>query len=258
MQCLMKKYNIQNYLRYKTDVEAVIERDQDTEANELTRDKLVARYLPLVENIARKFATSEQASGVLSINDLIQEGSIGLIRAVDRIDWAKLNESDIPEKMLKSFLSKRVKGSIRRAIDINRGSIKIPEHKLNQIRKDNGKSKELLALFFNSMFLSLDERIDNDDEDSPLYEVADTSDPYILDKVNEFLRDVCDKHLSSRQKRVIDMSYGLWGEKYSANFIADAIGIKGASAYVRVSEIKKKAITILTEEVDPQQIFNFI
>jgi hypothetical protein len=37
----------------------------------------------LVENIARKFSTSDQASGVLSINDLIQEGSIGLIKAVD-------------------------------------------------------------------------------------------------------------------------------------------------------------------------------
>ena len=54
------------------------------------------------------------------------------------------------------------------------------------------------------------------------------------------------------------MSYGLWGEKYAATAIAEAIGIVGASAYVRVLEIKKKAITILTEEVDPQQIYNFI
>lgn len=254
----MKKYNINNYLRYKDDLKDTIEKDEEIATDELTRDQLIVRFLPLVENIARKFATSEQASGVLSINDLIQEGSIGLCRAVDRIDWAKINESEVPEKMLKSFLSKRVKGSIRRAIDINRGSIRIPEHKLNEIRKDNGKSKKLLALFFNSMFLSLDERIDYEDEESPLYEVADTSDPYIMDKVNDFLREVCSKHLSARQTKVLDMSYGLWGEKYAATVIAEAIGITGASAYVRVSEIKKKAITILTEEVDPQQIYNFI
>lgn len=254
----MKKYNINNYLRYKNDLKDSIKKDETILTKDLNRDQLVVRFLPLVENIARKFATSEQASGVLSINDLIQEGSIGLCRAVDRIDWSKITESEVPEKMLKSFLSKRVKGSIRRAIDINRGSIRIPEHKLNEIRKDNGKSKKLLALFFNSMFLSLDERIDYDDEDSPLYEVADTSDPYIMDKVNEFLREVCTKHLSTRQTKVLDMSYGLWGEKYAATAIAEAIGIVGASAYVRVSEIKKKAITILTEEVNPQQIFNFI
>ena len=38
-------------------------------------------------------------------------------------------------KTLKSFLSKRIKGGIRRAIDKNRGDIRIPEHKLNEIRK---------------------------------------------------------------------------------------------------------------------------
>ena len=29
--------------------------------------------MPLVENLARKFSTSQQASGVLSINDLLQD-----------------------------------------------------------------------------------------------------------------------------------------------------------------------------------------
>jgi hypothetical protein len=46
------------------------------------------------------------------------------------------------EKTLKSFFSKRIKGSIRRQIDSNRGSIRIPEHKLNEIRKDFGKDKK--------------------------------------------------------------------------------------------------------------------
>ena len=34
---------------------------------ELTRKNLIIKFLPLVENIARKFATSQQASGVMSI-----------------------------------------------------------------------------------------------------------------------------------------------------------------------------------------------
>jgi DNA-directed RNA polymerase specialized sigma subunit len=44
--------------------------------NEYTRDELVIKFLPLVENIARKFSTLSQACGILTINDLIQEGNL--------------------------------------------------------------------------------------------------------------------------------------------------------------------------------------
>ena len=54
--------------------------------------------MPLVENLARKFSTSQQASGVLSINDLLQIGNEGLVKAVDKIDWAMINESDLTLK----------------------------------------------------------------------------------------------------------------------------------------------------------------
>ena len=127
----MKKYNIRNYVRYKDDVKASINLIEFKAFQDYTRDELIVTFLPLVENIARKFSTSDQASGVMDITDLIQDGSLGLIRAVDKIIWETVTESDDPEKTLKSFLSKRIKGSIRRAIDINRGDIRIPEHKLN-------------------------------------------------------------------------------------------------------------------------------
>jgi DNA-directed RNA polymerase specialized sigma subunit len=72
----MKKYNIQNYVRYKNDVEKVIARNEGLTWNEMSRDQLIVQFIPLVENLARKFSTSDQASGVLSINDLIQEGQL--------------------------------------------------------------------------------------------------------------------------------------------------------------------------------------
>jgi DNA-directed RNA polymerase sigma subunit (sigma70/sigma32) len=72
----------------------------------------------------------------LTINDLIQEGALGLIAAVDKLDWETLNKSGNIEKTLKSFLSKRIKGAMRRAVDINRGDIKIPEYKIIEIRKN--------------------------------------------------------------------------------------------------------------------------
>jgi len=158
----MKSYNIQNYIRYKEDIKQSMSRIDGKFWDEYTRDELIVKFLPLVENIAKKFSTTTQASGVLDITDLIQYGSIGLVQAIDKIEWDTIRDSDHQESTLKSFLSKRIKGSIRRAIDINRGSIKIPEHKLNEIRKDNSKDHTLVAMFFNSIFLSIDEQINDD------------------------------------------------------------------------------------------------
>ena len=79
----MKHYNIQNYIRYKKDVEETIKRIVLKEHFSLyDRDKLITLFLPLVENLARKFATSQQASGVMAITDLIQEGALNLIKNV--------------------------------------------------------------------------------------------------------------------------------------------------------------------------------
>ena len=79
----MKKYNIQNYIRYKEDVK--VSMPEDKFYDYYTRDELIIRFMPLVENLARKFSTTQQASGVLSINDLIQEGNKGLTLAVDKL-----------------------------------------------------------------------------------------------------------------------------------------------------------------------------
>ena len=137
----MKKYNVQNYIRYKTDVKTSIANLEGKFYDEYTKDELIIKFMPLVENLARKFSTSDQASGILSINDLIQIGNEALIKAVNKIDWLVIDESPDVEKTLKSFLSKRIKGAIRRAIDINRGDIKIHEHKLNEIRKNHEDDK---------------------------------------------------------------------------------------------------------------------
>ena len=81
----MKSYNVQNYIRYKQDLKQAYKRlPQKFDYRDYTRDELIILFMPLVENLARKFATSQQASGVMSINDLIQEGAAGLIRAVDK------------------------------------------------------------------------------------------------------------------------------------------------------------------------------
>jgi RNA polymerase sigma factor (sigma-70 family) len=254
----MKSYNIQNYIRYKEDLKQVNKDNVSDSFHLYSRNNLITRFLPLVENIAKKFSTSTEACGILDITDLIQCGSIGLIQAVDKIEWDTIKESDRKESTLKSFLSKRIKGSIRRAIDINRGSIKIPEHKLNEIRKDNNKDHRLVAMFFNSIFLSIDEQINDDDDDNMLYQIPDQSEVYNINLMNLYLTSLLKKHLDNREFEVLRLSYGLDCDKHSANEIASKLGIEGATAYVKISEIKKQAIQKLIDNVDSSQVIDYL
>ena len=251
----MKKYNAKTYRIYKEDLSNNVNKvDFEKSYDELTKDELIVRFLPLVENIAKKFSTASQASGVMDILDLIQEGSLGLIKAIDRIDWNIFNQSKYKENTMKAFLSKRIRGAIRRAIDINRADMRIPEHKLQEIRKNFGKDEKMVAMFFNSIFLSVDEY--EDKEDISL-EVEDKSEPKNMDLLNVYLSGLLRKHLNSKEYQVLRLSYGLDCNKHSAQEIAEALDLKGSSAYVKVSKLKKQAVEKLIQNVDPSQVLDY-
>ncbi len=252
----MKKYNIKNYIRYKEDVKAAIKRIPKKDSfNLYTKDQLKVLFLPLVENVARKFSTAQTASGAMSILDLIQEGNKGLCSAVERLDMDTLEESLDQEKTIKSFLSKRIRGAIRRGVDVNRGDMRIPEHKLNEIRRSK-KNKEMVQMFFNSIFLSIDSKPRDDDD--MIYQIPDTSEPYNLGMLNSYLTSLLKKHLSYKEFEVLRLSYGLDCEKHSAKQIAVILNIVGASDYVRVSELKKQAVLKLIENVDHSQVLDYL
>lgn len=253
----MKKYNIQNYVRYKDDLKQALDRNArvDESGRLFSNDEYIVQWLPLVENLARKFSTSDQASGVMSINDLIQEGAYGLTAAVHKIDWNKINDSDDPEKTIKSFLSKRIKGAIRRAIDINRGDVRIPEHKLNEIRK-NPDDEQLVSMFFNSVFSSIDASYD--DSENPFLQIADNSEPYNILLMHQYLLGLMKQHLTPVQYDVLRLSYGLDQPKMPAMQIANHVGISVATANVRISQIKKEAIDTLIANTDPSQVLDFV
>ena len=254
----MRKYNIANYVRYKKDVEAQLKKVRkpiDGDYTYLNDKEIQINFLPLVETLARKQSTSDQASGVLSINDLLQEGSLGLCAAVSKLDRELLIKSDDQEKTLKSFLSKRIKGAIRRAVDTHRGDVRIPEHKLNEIRK-NPKDEKMVAMFFNSVFSSIDAK-PNDDENMA-YQVIDKSEPYNIALLNTYLLSLMRTHLSPIQYDVLRMSYGLDCDKHSANEIAAKVGVNVTTAHVRISQIKRDAIQVLIDNVDSSQVLDYL
>jgi len=251
----MKKYNIPNYIRYKEDLKETM--PDDKEWSEYTRDEMIVKFMPLVESLGRKFATSQQASGVLDITDIIQIGAEGLTRSVDKLEWKTLDESNDIEKTLKSFFSKRIKGNIRRRIDQQRGDMRIPEHKLNEIRK-NPKDKVAVEMFFNSIFLSIDNQPTNNDGENVMYQLPDKSEPYNIQLLNIYLKGLMNKHLNEKEYEVLRMSYGLDCDKYSAKEIASRLNIDGVSNYVRVSELKKQAVQTLIDSVDHSQVLDYL
>ena len=252
----MKYYNIQNYIRYKNDLEATLKRINKKDWHEYTRDELIMTFMPLVENVARKFATSQQASGVMAITDMIQEGHLNLIKAVDRIDWETIRVSEDKEKTLKSFFSKRIKGGIRREVDKNRGQMRLPEHVTNNIRKNFGKDKRAVAMFFNSIFLSID--AGTKENDDLFLQIEDKSEPYNQEFLNIYLTSLLKQHLTDKEFHVLRLSYGLDCDKHSAKQIAEQLNIEGSGAYVRVSQLKKQAVDKLIENVDHSQVLDYL
>ena len=237
--------------------------------------------MPLVENIAKRFSITYDSCGIVSLNDVIQEGNIGLIQAVDRIDWVKIMASDNPDKVVMSFLAKRIKGAIRRGIDKNRAAMYVPEYKLNQARElwreekdekmhktsnnedvsallDDDQGVEILfkmnsngisSILFDSMFKSIDDltfdNLDSADEE------------YIIHRINKALMHYMGIHLNPDEYDALRMSYGLDCEPMKSNEIAEYLGIETKTASVRISQIKRKALNKLSANVTIEQIKNF-
>ena len=249
----MKNYNNKNYARYKADLKSSMPENKNWD--EYTRDELIIKFLPLVENIARKFSTSDSAIGIMNISDLISMGVIGLTQAVDKITWKTIMSSNDQEKTIKSYLAKRIRGAMRRGADANRSPMRIPEHKLNDIRKGFEDDKEKQAMFYNSMFQSIDAAV----EDDMLPQFEDNSEnPMKKEILHQKLVNIMLKYLSDKEFNVVRLSYGLGCDKLSAKQIAEKLDIKGSSSYVRVSQLKKQAIDKLKKNVSYSQVLDYL
>ena len=247
-----------NYIRYKEDLKSIMPEDKDFQ--DYTRYELIIKFLPLVEAMARKFSTADQASGILSILDLLQIGSEALTRAVDKLDWDRMKDEEGKwrpqneiEQTLKSFFSKRIKGGIRRRIDMHRGTMRLPEHKLNEMR--NSKDKKMVAMFFKSIFLWIDAQVNNEDV---FNQIPDKSEPYNIALMNIYLKSLMTKHLNTTEYEVLRLSYGLDCDKHSAKEIAQELKIEGTGNYVRISELKKQAVQRLIDNVDHSQVLDYL
>ena len=110
----------------KFDEEKALGRDiKEGEAKqaEIAKRKLVQANLRLVVSIAKKYI----GQGVLFM-DLVQEGSLGLIKAAERFDYSK-------NFKFSTYATWWIKQTIMRAISNNARTIRIPVHMTDKIRK---------------------------------------------------------------------------------------------------------------------------
>ena len=106
--------------------------------------------------------------------------------------------------------------------------------------------------------MSIDAQVTNDDEENMIYQIADKSEPYNIQLMNIYLKGLMKKHLNTEEYEVLRLSYGLDCDKYSAKEIAKELNITGVSDYVRVSELKKRAVQKLIDNVDHSQVLDYL
>ena len=105
------------------------------QGDEEAKERLVNCNLRLVVNIAKKYAG---CSG-MSIEDLIQEGSIGLMRAVEKFDYRRGHK-------FSTYATWWIRQKVIRATQSQSRTIRLPVHKNYEIARMNRVFNELSSI----------------------------------------------------------------------------------------------------------------
>lgn len=260
---LAQRYELLRQLRqqHQDDPFSVNEEEYSTIAldGETARKQLIESNLRLVVAIAKKY----QGKG-LSLNDLIEEGNIGLIRAIEGFDWRRGYK-------LSTYATWWIRQAVSRAVADQGRTIRLPIHIMEKLATYNSVYTTLTQVLGRD---PTDEEVaaelDMDPEkvsglrmasrlpsslDQPIGEDGDNMlGDLILDKAAEDPQEAgvqralavevehLLKHLAPRERKVLSLRFGLGG---NTPLSLEEIGANIGLTRERVRQIEAEALTKL-------------
>jgi RNA polymerase primary sigma factor len=224
------------------------------------RGELIEAFLPLVAATARNY----RASAAVERLDLLQEGTVGLLQAIERFDpdrgvpfwgyaswWVRQSMQQLVAELTRPVvLSDRALRHLARLKDAYRRLIQTSgtEPPVAELARASGLSREQVEnlLVVDRPPVSLDDRPDGDEELGALVELIE--DPYAEQSYEEVLIRLEASELrallsglSDRERSVLAERHGVDGPQRSLRDIAGRLGVSAE----RVRQIEERALSKL-------------